>query len=323
MEIPEGIELRPITPEDLPEVHGVMRRSEVKDNEPMVTQFDEVVSEYEAPFFDPESDSRLGVDREGRVVAWAKVWYRPSTVREHRAYLFGGVDPEWRRRGVGTAVFAWQLQRARQLVTEAEPNLPRVVRTASWDWLEDAIALYERFGLEPVRYNDVLSRSLDEPIPATAIDGAEVVPWGEVDSEQVRKAHNEAFADHWGSTPIPRESWEHMGSASDFRPDLSFVALAEGDVVGYARNAVYPEDWETIGRKEGWVEQLGVRRSWRRRGVASTLLAASMNAFLEDGLDHAALGVDTDNPTGAYGLYQRLGFVPRHRSVTHQLTIAR
>ncbi len=178
MEIPEGIELRPITPEDLPEVHGVMRRSEVKDNEPMVTQFDEVVSEYEAPFFDPESDSRLGVDREGRVVAWAKVWYRPSTVREHRAYLFGGVDPEWRRRGVGTAVFNWQLQRARQLVTEAEPDLPRVVRTASWDWLEDAIALYERFGLEPVRYNDVLSRSLAEPIPVTAIDGAELVPWG-------------------------------------------------------------------------------------------------------------------------------------------------
>ena len=33
-----------------------------------------------------------------------------------------------------------------------------------------------------------------------------------------------------------------------------------------------------------------------------------MQAFLEDGLDHAALGVDTDNPTGAYGLYQRLGF---------------
>ena len=47
-----------------------------------------------------------------------------------------------------------------------------------------------------------------------------------------------------------------------------------------------------------------------------------MMAFLEDGLDHAALGVDTDNPTGAYGLYQRLGFLQRHRSVTHQLTIA-
>ena len=62
-------------------------------------------------------------------------------------------------------MFNWQLQRARQLVTEAEPDLPRVVRTASWDWLEDAIALYERFGLEPVRYNDVLSRPLAEPIP--------------------------------------------------------------------------------------------------------------------------------------------------------------
>ena len=224
MEIPEGIELRPITPEDLPQVHGVMRRSEVEDNEPLVTQFDEVVSEYEAPFFDPESDSRLAVDRDGRVVAWAKVWYRPSTEREHRAYLFGGVDPEWRRRGVGTAVFDWQLQRGRQLVTEAEPDLPRAVRTNSWDWLEDAIALYERFGLEPVRYNDVLSRSLAEPIPPNADRWLPTGAVGEVDSERVRQAHNEAFADHWGSTPIPRESWDHMNGESDFRPDLSFVA---------------------------------------------------------------------------------------------------
>ena len=65
MEIPEDIELRPITPEDLPEVHGVMRRSEVKDNEPMVTQFDEVVSEYEAPFFDPNRTPALASIAEG------------------------------------------------------------------------------------------------------------------------------------------------------------------------------------------------------------------------------------------------------------------
>ncbi len=322
MEIPEGIELRPITAEDLPAVHGVMRRSEIKDNEPLVTPFDEVVSEYEAPYFDPESDSRLAVDGDGRVVAWAKVWYRPSTEREHRAYLFGGVDPDWRRRGVGTAVFAWQMQRGRQLVTEAEPDLPRAVRTNSWDWLEDAIGLYERFGLEPVRYNDVLSRSLADPIPAKTVVGSELVPWNEVDSEQVRQAHNEAFADHWGSTPIPRESWDHLNGEPNFRPDLSFVAHADGEVVGYTRNAVYPEDWDTVGRREGWVEQLGVKRSWRRRGVASALLATSMRAFLDEGLDHAALGVDTDNPTGAYGLYQGLGFSQRHRSVTHQLTVA-
>ena len=143
---------------------------------------------------------------------------------------------------------------------------------------------------------------------STPADGFQLVPWETVDSESIRDAHNEAFADHWGSTPIPRESWEHMGEASDLRPDLSFVAVADGEVLGYARNAVVPDDWELLGRKEGWVEQLGVRRAWRKRGVASALLGNSMRAFLEDGLDHAALAVDTDNPTGAYGLYRRLGF---------------
>ena len=208
---------------------------------------------------------------DGRVVAWAKVWYRPSTEREHRAYLFGGVDPEWRRRGVGTAVFNWQLQRGRQLVTEAEPDLPRAVRTNSWDWLEDAIALYERFGLEPVRYYDVLSRSLAEPIPPKAIDGARLVPWGEVDSERVRQAHNEAFADHWGSTPIPRESWDHMNGESDFRPDLSFVVLADGEVVGYAterrlsRGLGYSSGGKRVGSNSSGSDGPGARGAWPRR----------------------------------------------------------
>jgi hypothetical protein len=79
METPVNVELRPITPEDLREVHGVVRRSEAKDNEPLVTPFDEVVSEYEAPFFDPVADSRLAVNGQGQVVAWAKIWYWPST----------------------------------------------------------------------------------------------------------------------------------------------------------------------------------------------------------------------------------------------------
>ena len=103
MEIPEGIELRPITPEDLPEVHGVMRRSEVKDNEPMVTQFDEVVSEYEAPFFDPESDSALRRSR-GR---WSH-GPRSGTGRAPSASTRLSLRrrrPRMARRGVGTAVF--------------------------------------------------------------------------------------------------------------------------------------------------------------------------------------------------------------------------
>jgi len=35
-------------------------------------------------------------------------------------------------------------------------------------------------------------------------------------------------------------------------------------------------------------------------------------------LDYAMLGVDTENPTGALKLYQRLGFVPVKRFVNFE-----
>jgi ribosomal protein S18 acetylase RimI-like enzyme len=50
-----------------------------------------------------------------------------------------------------------------------------------------------------------------------------------------------------------------------------------------------------------------VRRPWRRRGIASALLADSLSALRDRGLAEAALGVDAENPR-ALALYEGLGF---------------
>ena len=68
--------------------------------------------------------------------------------------------------------------------------------------------------------------------------------------------------------------------AEGSRLDLSFLALAGGEVVGVCLNAVYPEDEKVTGRREGWVMSLGVRRPWRGKGLAKALLATSFNTPL-------------------------------------------
>ena len=108
-------------------------------------------------------------------------------------------------------------------------------------------------------------------------------------------------------------------TAPNFRATLSYVAVANGEVVSYALNGVYPEDFATRGRREGWIDTLGTRRAWRGRGLASALITRSMQAFAADDLDHAALGVDTANPTGAFGVYAALGFT----EVTQSLSLAK
>ena len=67
----------------------------------------------------------------------------------------------------------------------------------------------------------------------------------------------------------------------------------------------------------GYVALVGVVRDWRRRGVAPAMLAEVMRAARAAGHERIALDVDSENPTGALGLYTGMGFVATSRSVAH------
>ncbi|HKX75358.1 MAG TPA: GNAT family N-acetyltransferase, partial [Acidimicrobiia bacterium] len=246
---------------------------------------------------------------------------RASGEREERAYLLGGVHPDFRRRGIGTSLFGWQLGRATEQLRATGNGLPRFVRTQAYDFETSAIALYERHGLLPIRYQDELLRPLEHPSPSVSVEGIEISGWEPPRSEEARAVYNEAFADHWGSTPRDRKSWDHHLTSTGIRLDLSFIATDAGRLVGLALNAHYPDDQALTGRRDGWIFQLAVLRSHRRRGIASALIGASLEAFRQAGFTHAALGVDSENPTGAYRLYEGLGFRRMTRSIVHQLQV--
>jgi len=256
-----------------------------------------------------------------QAVGWGRIWHHPSGERLERAYVFGTVDPDWRGKGIGRTVFAWQLDRARAVLGAHDHDLPRFIKTAAWDWLTDAQHLYERFGFRAVRWFDELLRPLDPPLEVNRVEGVEITPWRMDRARDVRLLHNRAFADHWGSGAVDPAAWAKRLSGYGTRLDLSVIALVGGKVVGYSINEVYPEDEELLGRRDGWIATLGVDREHRRRGIASALIAASIDKFRRAGLTHVSIGVDADSPTGAHRLYYGLGFELEKRSVTHQLEL--
>jgi mycothiol synthase len=299
----------------------LIRRCERADGIPIVTPLDEVTQMFDEPFFDPGLDGWVAEDG-GETIAWGRVYHTPSTERLERAFLLGDVDPDRRRRGVGRHLISLQVERATSLLNASDHDLPRFIRAEAYEWLDGRRALFEAAGLTAVRYHDELIRPLDAmPEPAPPADVI-VERFDEVHSEPCRLLMNAAFADHWGSTPRSDESWTTMLAEYGQRPDLSFVAVAaDGEVIGATLNFHVPEDEEVTGRLDGWIGMLGVLRPWRKRGVASALIVASLRAFAEAGLTHAMLGVDSANPSGAYSLYTGLGFHPLHRSVTYQLPV--
>ncbi|MBK9180285.1 MAG: GNAT family N-acetyltransferase [Acidimicrobiales bacterium] len=311
------LELQPVSPADAARIWELVHRSEAHDRVPRVLSRHEVDEELAEAHFDPETDARLAIAG-GEVVGWGRVWHRPSGEELERAYLFGTVAPEHRGTGVGSALMTWLVARGTEQLVAGPEHLPAYLRVDAYEWQADALRLYSRFGFTPVRWFEELLRTLEAPPSAPVPDGVDLVPWDRALDEEVRLAKNAAFSDHWGSTPTDADSWRQWVEGYGTRLDLSFVALAGGRVVGHSLNSHYPEDETLLGRRDGWIDNLGTVREWRGRGVASALIAASLRAFAGAGFTHAAIGVDADNPNGAAQLYRSLGFRPLHRSITHQ-----
>jgi ribosomal protein S18 acetylase RimI-like enzyme len=55
--------------------------------------------------------------------------------------------------------------------------------------------------------------------------------------------------------------------------------------------------------------------------VAKALLANSFDAFRDEGLTHTMIGVDAENPTGAFRLYENLGYEAIHGTTTFELQV--
>jgi len=313
--------LRPINQADLPELFELQRRVEVHDNIPIVTPWEEFEEIKDDPSTDLAKDMVLAV-RDGRAIGYGRFWYRPSEDGNHaKGHAIGAVDPVFRRQGVGSQILTWTFARGTESLATAPAHQERYIRTHVYDFETEAVALYERHGFKPIRYYAELIRPLPEPIEVPEPHGVDIVEWDDDRSEEVRQLMNLAFRDHWGSTPVDAVNWEHRIRRAGNRLDASYLALVNGRIVGASMNAHYPTDQQLTGRLDGWIATLGTHPEFRKQGIASALVEISCERFRELGWDHAMIGVDSENPTGAYGLYQSLGFRPLYRLISHQLQV--
>lgn len=313
--------LRPMDRHDLSAMHAVLRECEAFDRIPIVTTLELFEEELCSDPVDLDTDVRVA-EHDGAIVGYVYTYHLPSDVREERCYVFGNVAPPFRRQGVGSQLMHWAMQRAEEQLRSSGRSLPRYIRTDRLDHVEGAHALYRSMGMTPVRYHEELLRSLDDLPPVVVPDGARIVPWPAERTDELRAVKNEAFADHWGSTPTSVEHWRQLTEGSFSRLDLSSAVLDHDDrIVALCLVTRFPEDDELLGRRDAWIDKLATARDWRGRGLASALVAHSLHLFHHDGLTHASIGVDADNPTGAARLYKALGFSTRHRSTTSQVEV--
>ena len=257
----------------------------------------------------------------GEVAGYGTIYHRGGETEEVRAYIAVHVATGRRGLGLEDCITDWAIAGATDVVAESEAA-KRYVCGWLYKKQEDAARRLAGRGFEAVRHWWEMERILDADIWPAASLPFDVVPWSDRHSDPTRLVHNAAFADHWGSTPMEESDWQkRMLASPGFRQDLSFIAVAGDEIIGYSYNEVYEEDWESAGRSEGWIGALGVLREWRKQGIATALLTTSLNAMRSAGLDAAMIGVDSSSPSGAQHLYKAVGFTTKTTGTTWQLAL--
>ena len=266
--------------------------------------------------FKPDRDLQ-GLDLDGRLIGIARhTWRERPAVVNHRLEVY--VDPEFRRQGHGGRLLDWAQARARAAVAQGEggpADKPQQFGGGGRD-TEPFREFAAAKGFEPYRYHHEMRRPLSDPIrDAPLPDGLEVRPVLPEHHRAIWNADEESFRDHWDHAEPVEGDFERFFNDPNIDTSMWQVAWDGDEVAGSVVNGIYPHENKELGLEIGWLDHVSVRRPWRGRGLASSLIARSMTILRDKGMAIAALGVDAENPTGALGLYEKLGFVPYLRWV--------
>ena len=256
---------------------------------------------------DPTRDL-LVAEVDGLAIAYSRVSWdqEPDGPRIYRHVCF--VDPEHGGRGIGSALFAWNEARLREIA--AEHGAAEKLYEA---WVGDqnvaATALVRGAGYEAITYAaDMVRPSVDDlpdhPLP----EGLEIRPVTEDQLRKIWEADIEAFRDHWGYVEQTEADYKRFLAFPYHDPTLWKIAWDDEGVAGQVKSFIDTAENKEHGRARGWTEAISTSRRWRRRGVAKALIVESIRELAARGMTEVALGVHTENPNGAYDLYTGLGY---------------
>lgn len=299
-ELPSGFQLRPAAWNDLEAVTQLIYDvCEADGDITVAVSADDLRREWQTPGFILETDAWVVSAPDGRVVGFEEY----NNLYAHASLQGDGyVHPQFRDLGIGTALLNALDERARQAVPLAEPDLRVFIRNGLDTHDKSGREIHAAAGFNPIRFSWRMEITLTQaPPPAVWPNGVELRPF--LSAEHARlvfEAEQEAFADHWGHTPMAYEHWDlRKLQRENFDPTLWHIAWAGNEIAGTSTCR--------LRAGIGWVGTLGVRRPWRKQGLGMALLQHSFGEFHRRGNNVIGLGVDASNPTGATRLYERAG----------------
>jgi mycothiol synthase len=294
---------------DYPGMLAVIEGSKDADGIERTDSLDDFIRAYEyLHHCDPYQDILIA-EVDGEVIGYNRVFWDKLDDGTRTYTSFGFMLPKWRRLGIGRVMLHHAERRLREIAADHPGDRPKFFHSWSADTEVGTTKLLESEGYQPARYFFEMVRDLAEPIIESPMpEGLEVRPVQKDHLWLIFEAMNEAFRDHWGHRDATKEEYEQWMKYPQFKPDHWKVAWDGDQVAGMVHNIINEDENEEYERKRGYTENICVLRPWRKRGLARALLTQSFSYLKQLGMTEAALGVDTENLSGALRLYESVGF---------------
>jgi ribosomal protein S18 acetylase RimI-like enzyme len=313
--LPEGFTCRRPSQEDIPALLQLYCARDLALYGRVRTNETEVRNNWEMPEHHPQEDDWLLIAPDGSLAGCVFAGHISPISRLH---VFLCIHPEHSIPLFYDVLLEMALEHLRTFVPKAEIDVR--VSVNAWCGEKDSLMreALTRACFVHVRSNWLMEITMDVPPPEPVWpEGVVLRLYNPAESELLHTIYtvdNEVFQDHWGHMPVPFEMWQMWTNKREgFDPSLWFLAYADAEIAGYALCG--------YENGEAWVGELGVRRPWRRQGLALALLHQAFGEYYRRGDRRVVLNVDSQNLTGATRLYTRAGMHPFEQNDIYELEL--
>ncbi len=255
--------------DDLPRIHQLGEKKSLHYYGVPGFSLGRLRNEYEIPGFDITKSVHLVEDRNGKLAGLVEVWDVTNPPVHPR--MLRSVVPDLETLGLEAYLLEWGQERAFQVLDRVEPELRVSIRSYSNHNVESSGKAKLAAGMKYIRHDFRMRIEMADP-PAAPVwpDGITMRLYNpDQDARTVYEVDEEAFQDHFGFVKEdPEEGFEkfmhHMVGDDSYDPSLWFLAVAGEEVVGICICRRYGNE----EREAGYVSSLGVKRAWRRQGIA-------------------------------------------------------
>ena len=276
-------------------------------------------TEWTEPNFDLRESSIGIANDKGLLIGYAAFFAteKPPV----RPWFSWGVDPALGDQQVRAQLLAWAQAKGDTTIA----NCPPEARVSLWGGAykghsADESAL-RHAGFEPRRQWHEMRIDMTERPAANKLPAGFVArPYRHHEDLPILvDVVRDAFSDHYGhieqSFERDLDIFRHWLDGSPYF-DPERVMLAVDEATGTVAGSLLPLTEYQRRPGVGYIDMVGVRRAYRRRGLASAMLKQSFADYWDRGVSSVCLEVDGDSLTNALALYERVGMRVHHSFVT-------